>query len=33
MTPWATMPMIAALMPDVGEGGDAEHHEAHVPDR
>ena len=33
MRPWATMPKMAALMPKVGEGRDAEHHEAHVRDR
>ena len=33
ITPCATMPKIAALMPIVGERGDAEHHEPHVPHR
>ena len=33
MRPWATMPKMAALMPNVGERGDAEHHVAHVGDR
>ena len=33
ITPWATMPKIAAWMPIVGERRDAEHHEPHVPDR
>ena len=33
MRPCATMPKIAALMPNVGERRDAEHHEAHVRDR